>query len=1013
MKKSVLLIFVGLSLFSLSVSAGTPATAVWPCLSGGVNVVAATTSGQINALTELMTTASPASLVYGSAKSVGGVSVQSIKYNGVWPETTKNTIRYIRFATSPKSGSVLTVDTIAMTIGAVSSSAMKLAIYYSTDSTFASGGTQLGSDYSLSSSAMTRVQFTSLGIVLNPGQSIYVRVYPWDSATESSGKYIALLNVVIGGSTNPIPVSSSITWPCLADITSSVTTGTIMSGGSTTLNNLLNYGSQTYSGLSAKSVYTGVVWSAETAPAEGRYAQFAAAPKSGGTLVLDSVRMKLAAWATTDFRVAVYCSKDPAFTLSSGIKLGNDIVVTNGTFGKTTIPANATINSGEVLYLRLYPYHLTTSGDQWKLIGLDSIAVFGKVTGITADPPTIATTTVTYISTTFASTGGTIASDGGAAVTDRGIVYSTTNATPTITDTKISTGSGSGIFTTQLTGLAVGTTYYARAFATNSANTSYGSVFTFTTMTALTAPVLSTTAISTILAVTANSGGNVTDWGGAAVTNRGICWSTHTSPTIADATTTSGIGIGSYACSLFSLLPSTTYYVRSFATNSTDTGYGNEVSFTTQAIAPDVVKLVSIDGTGDYTTIQAAFDAVPDNYTGRWIINVNPGTYYQKCTLASTKSNVYLIGKDPATTIITYNAYSGQSNGAGGTWGTNNCFSVAIDASDFLAQNITFQNTIKNDGTTGTGNEQAVALRTKGDRQQYYNCRLLGYQDTYYTNSNGRIYMKKCYVEGSVDFIFGNGVMILDSCTTYVNREGGVVCAPNTDATSTFGYVFRNCTLSSLSAGIIGFDNKAMVSFYLGRPWQNNPKAVYITCVEPATLNAGGWLSMTAGLNPYFAEYKCTGTGSGYASRSTNADYTGRQLTDVEIANYTTGNIFAKTTSPSYSYNWMPSVYVAPVSGTTTANQNMYSSNDFCRLDQNSPNPVTSSTVISYFLAKDCKVNLDLVNVAGAKVLTLVDAFASSGNYKVNLNTRGLSQGVYFYTLRADNFIQTKKMVVK
>src|ERR1035437_8793334 len=166
--------------------------------------------------------------------------------------------------------------------------------------------------------------------------------------------------------------------------------------------------------------------------------------------------------------------------------------------------------------------------------------------------------------------------------------------------------------------------------------------------------------------------------------------------------------------------------------------------------------------------------------------------------------------------------------------------------------------------------------------------------------------MKKCYIAGSVDFIFGNGVMVLDSCTTYENRNGGVNCAPNTDAASSFGYVFMNCTLTSLAAGALDFNGAAMVGYYLGRPWQSNPKAVYIKCVEPATIYAAGWTNMTDVLAPIFAEYQCSGPGSTYTSRSTNVNYPGIQLTDAQALNYTIGNIFSKNTNTAFSYNWLP-----------------------------------------------------------------------------------------------------------
>lgn len=1014
MRKIVLLVIFSLQCSVVKLYAdSTPAVAAWPLIVSGASTSAASTSGQIDAVAE--TLGGTLILGSGATASIGtpAMTFQRLKESATgWPaETTYNSNRYVQFSAAPKTGGVLTIDTISVTIGSSGgTSVLRADILYSTDPNFTTS-TKLGTTITLGNATYSRVKLSALNIVLNPGQSIYVRILPWNSSAAAiTGKYLTILNMAIGGSSVPIPVSSSILWPCISNITSGVATGTMMAGA-TTLSNLTNFGSQLFGDLTGQSLYTGAIWQAESAPAEGRYVQFAASPKSGGTMVVDSVRMKLAAWSSSDFRVSVYCSKDPAFTLATGTQIGNTLTVSNGIFSKTVtaLSSNNTFNSGETMYLRLYPYHVSISDDQFKFIGLDSIAIFGKVTGITSDPPTVSTTSISGISTTFVSTGGNITTDGGATVTDRGIVYSTTSNTPTTADIKAQAGTGSGIFTTQLTGLAAGTTYYARAYATNSAGTSYGSVLTFTTMAVLTVPVVTTTAVSSILAITANSGGNVTDWGGSTVSARGICWSTSPTPTIANSVTTNSNGIGTYACSFCSLSPSTTYYVRAFATNNTGTGYGAELTFSTQATAPDVEKTVNKDGSGDYTTIQSAFSAVPDNYPGRWIIHVKQGTYYEKCTLASTKSNVFLIGEDPATTIITYNAYAGQSNGAGGTWGTNNCFSVAIDASDFLAQNITFQNTIKNDGTTGSGAEQAVALRTKGDRQQYYNCRIRGYQDTYYTNSNGRIYMKKCYIEGSVDFIFGNGVMVLDSCTTYENRDGGVVCAPNTDAASAFGYVFMNCTLTSLPSGTVGFNNVAMSSFYLGRPWQNNPKAAFIKCVEPATLNTAGWTTMTTALSPKFYEYKCSGPGSGFASRSTNIDYPGLQLTDDQALNYTISNIFSHSTNSAFACDWLPAAYIAPApNNVLTINED-----EADLLGQNSPNPLDYSTTIQYIVPKAGPVSLRVVNLLGATVEFLENNYKEAGKYEVMLIRKNLPSGVYFYSLHAGNAKQTKRLIVK
>jgi pectinesterase len=323
-----------------------------------------------------------------------------------------------------------------------------------------------------------------------------------------------------------------------------------------------------------------------------------------------------------------------------------------------------------------------------------------------------------------------------------------------------------------------------------------------------------------------------------------------------------------------------------------------------------VVKTVGKGYPCDYHTIQAAFTDVPDNFQGQWIIRVKPGIYHEKCLLAATKKHVYLLGQNADSCIISYDTYAGQDNGNGGTWGTGNSFSVSIDADDFYASGITFRNTRKNDGTTGSKGEQAVALRTRGDRQQYRNCRLLGYQDTYYTNSAGRIYMKNCYIEGSVDFIFGNGTVLFDSCHLFANRNGGVICAPNTGATSAFGYVFRHCLLSSLPQGASDFRGNAMQTFYLGRPWHNKPRAVYLNCEEPATLAPAGWTKMSEGLAPLFAEYRCYGPGAGFSGRSRNEDYQGIQLTPEEASAYTPENIFSTKTNPVFENDWIPIIFV-------------------------------------------------------------------------------------------------------
>jgi uncharacterized protein (TIGR02145 family) len=193
--------------------------------------------------------------------------------------------------------------------------------------------------------------------------------------------------------------------------------------------------------------------------------------------------------------------------------------------------------------------------------------------------PTITTTPILAITNSSASSGGDISSDGGAAVTVRGVCWSTL-ANPTITDSKTSEGTGTGSFSSNLSGLSEGTTYHLRAYAANSAGTAYGADISFTT---LAVPTITTTPILDITTSTASSGGNITSDGGAAVTVRGICWSTNIDPTIVLSTKTSdGTGTGIFTSSITNLTTNTLYYVRAYATNNVGTAYGQQISFTTQ-----------------------------------------------------------------------------------------------------------------------------------------------------------------------------------------------------------------------------------------------------------------------------------------------------------------------------------------------------------------------------------------------------------------------------------------------
>jgi len=265
------------------------------------------------------------------------------------------------------------------------------------------------------------------------------------------------------------------------------------------------------------------------------------------------------------------------------------------------------------------------------------------ITFTTLTTPTVSVTaSVTSITGTTATGGGTISSDGGASITARGIVYGTSTNSYTYTVT-----SGTGTYTSSLTGLTPATTYFVRAFATNSIGTVYGTEINFTTLAVI--PTLASTETATsITTTTALSGGNITDNGGAVVTISGIVWSTTSTPTIALSTkTTDGTSTGTYTSSLTGLTAATTYYVRSYATNSVGTNYGTQTSFTTLAQAP----IVSATATPTSITLTSA--VIGGSVSQDGIPTATRGLVYGTSSGASTYSVTVGSGAGTYTTTIT------------------------------------------------------------------------------------------------------------------------------------------------------------------------------------------------------------------------------------------------------------------------------------------------------------------------------------------------------------------------
>ena len=271
--------------------------------------------------------------------------------------------------------------------------------------------------------------------------------------------------------------------------------------------------------------------------------------------------------------------------------------------------------------------------------------------------PTLITTDASGITQTTVTSGGTISNDGGATITERGIVYGTTS-NPTTTNTKVSSGSGTGSFSVNVTALTPNTTYYIRSYAINSAGTGYGNNITFqTTVPAI--PSLTTRELLNITNTTATGGGSITNDGGSSITAKGICWGTSPNPTISDSKTTDGTGTTTFTSFITGLSASVTYYVRAYATNSTGTGYGNQQTFTTSSTSNTLPVVTSTSVTG-LTTIQATFNAEVNSQGGGTV--TERGAVWNTSGNPTVNSNQVPSGAGTGVYTSTITGLSGGSN---------------------------------------------------------------------------------------------------------------------------------------------------------------------------------------------------------------------------------------------------------------------------------------------------------------------------------------------------------------
>ncbi|PON41032.1 Pectinesterase, Tyr active site [Trema orientale] len=303
-------------------------------------------------------------------------------------------------------------------------------------------------------------------------------------------------------------------------------------------------------------------------------------------------------------------------------------------------------------------------------------------------------------------------------------------------------------------------------------------------------------------------------------------------------------------------------------------------------VEPNTTSILCVDRNGccNFTTVQAAVDAVPASSSSntstppsqkRTIIWINSGLYYEKVMIPRTKPNITIQGQGYTTTAIAWNS---TANSSGGTFYSG---SVQVFSDNFIAKNISFMNVapIPKPGDVGA---QAVAMRISGDQAAFWGCGFFGAQDTLH-DDKGRHYFKDCYIQGSIDFIFGNAKSVYENCQliSMANPvaagskfiDGSLTAHGRASKEDDTGFVFANCT--------IGGTGKV----WLGRAWRPFSRVVFALTTMSDIIAPEGWNDFndpTRDQTIFYGEYNCSGAG---ANMSMRAPYV-QKLNDTEASNF-------------------------------------------------------------------------------------------------------------------------------
>jgi pectin methylesterase-like acyl-CoA thioesterase len=289
---------------------------------------------------------------------------------------------------------------------------------------------------------------------------------------------------------------------------------------------------------------------------------------------------------------------------------------------------------------------------------------------------------------------------------------------------------------------------------------------------------------------------------------------------------------------------------------------------------PNVVT-VAQTGVADFRSVQAAIDAAPA--TGS-VISIHPGLYREVIVVNKPHIELRGLGDNPQAVILSYD------NSAGTAGGTGKSGTVTINADDFHALNLTIENTFSRNRPLTQQGSQAVAARVNGDRAIFRKVRFLGYQDTLYANSK-RQYFEDCYIEGNVDFIFGDALAWFERCEIHAlaHRLIYLTAQSKNAPDQKSGYVFHDCRITV---------EPGAEKIYLGRPWRRYATVIFLTTQMPAQIIPAGWLEWEHDGEPSLPTVTYLEFGTS-GSPTTARDPHSRQLTASEAAAFSRASFLA------------------------------------------------------------------------------------------------------------------------